>query len=101
MRLPLACKDLKDTNEAESVRTIRFVIDHGVNYLNLGYPHERLTRLASRALQDGRRQRIKIAASLPSLSIDSPQDFDRYLNQQLRWLDTDKIDFCLFGGLNR
>jgi predicted aldo/keto reductase-like oxidoreductase len=101
MRLPLACKELKDTNEAESVRTIRFVIDHGVNYLNLGYPHERLTRLASRALQDGRRQRIKIAASLPSLSIDSPQDFDRYLNQQLRWLDTDKIDFCLFGGLNR
>jgi predicted aldo/keto reductase-like oxidoreductase len=101
MRLPLAHEDLRDISEAKSVRTIRFAIDHGVNYLNLGYPHKHLTRLISRALQDGYRQKIKIAASLPSLFINSSQNFDRYLNEQLRWLGTDKIDFYLFGGLNR
>jgi len=101
MRLPLGHEDLKDINEAESVRTIRFAIDHGVNYLNLDYPHEHITNLISQALQDGYRKKIKIAASLPSLFINSSQDFDCYLNEQLRWLGMDKIEFCLFGGLNR
>ena len=101
MRLALADEDLNDINEDQSIKIIRFAIDHGVNYLNLGYPDERLTRLISRALQDGYRQKIKIAASLPSHLINSSQDFDRCLNAQLGWLDTDRMDFCLFGGLNR
>jgi len=101
MRLPLADEDPKNIYEAESIKIIRLAIDHGINYLNLGYPHKRLTRLISQALQDGYRQKIKITASLPSLLINSSRDFDRYLNKQLGWLGTDKIDFYLLGGLNR
>ncbi|GAH81515.1 unnamed protein product, partial [marine sediment metagenome] len=91
---------------AESIKMLRYAIDHGVNYLDLGYPydmgrHERLTRLISQTLQDGYRQKVKLAASLPSLFINSPQDFDRHLNEQLRWLQTDRIDFYLLAGLNR
>jgi predicted aldo/keto reductase-like oxidoreductase len=101
MRLALADEDPKNINEAGSIKIIRFAIDHGVNYLNLGYLNERLIHLISRSLQDGYRQKIKIAASMPSLFIRSSRDLDRYLNEQLGWLGTDKIDFCLFGGLNR
>ncbi len=101
MRLPPADESPKNINEVESIKIIRLAIDHGVNYLNLGHFHERLARLISQALQDGYRQKIKIAASLPSLFTSSPQDFDRYLNEQLNWLGTDKIDFYLLGGLNR
>jgi len=106
MRLPLIDKAPANINEAESVKMIRYAIDHGVNYLDLGYPynmrqHERLTRLISQALKDGYRQKIKLAASLPSLFINSSLDFDRYLNEQLRWLQTDRIDFYLLGGLDR
>ena len=101
MRLPLADEDQKNINEAQSIKIIRFAIDHGVNYLNLDYPHERLAHLISQALQDGYRQKIKIAASLPSLLINSSRDFDRCLNTQLRWLGMDRVDFCLFGNLNR
>jgi len=106
MRLPLLDEDPANINEAEAIKMLRYAIDHGVNYLDLGYPydmrqHERLTRLLSQALQDGYRQKIKVAANLPSFLINSSRDFDRYLNEQLGWLQTDRIDFYLLGGLNR
>jgi predicted aldo/keto reductase-like oxidoreductase len=101
MRLPPADEDPKNIDEVESIEIIRFAIDHGVNYLDLGHSHKRLTPLISQALQDGYRQKIKITASLPSLFTSSPQDFDRYLNEQLNWIGTEKIDFYLLGVLNR
>ena len=106
MRLPLLKGDPAKIDEAEAVKMLRYAVDHGVNYLDLGYPydmaqHERLSRLLGRALEDGYRRKVKIAANLPSFLIDSPRDFDRYLNDCLEWLQTDRIDFFLFGGLNR
>ena len=106
MRLPLIDEDPAHINEAESIKMIRYAIDHGVNYLDLGYPyhmnqHERLTRMMSQALQDGYRQKTKVAANLPSFLINSSPDFDRCLNEQLQWLQMDSIDFYLLGKLNR
>jgi len=106
MRLPLIDEDPASINEAESIKMLRYAIDHGVNYLDLGNPygmsqHERRTCWLSRALQDGYRQKIKVAASLPSFFVSSSLDFDRYLNEQLGWLQTDRIDFYLLGGLNQ
>ncbi|MCK4862727.1 MAG: aldo/keto reductase [Dehalococcoidales bacterium] len=106
MRLPSLAGDPAGIDEDEVVRMLRYAIDHGVNYLDLGYPcdmewHERLARLLGRALKDGYRQKVKIAANLPSFLIDSPADFDRYLDDRLKWLQTGCIDFFLFGGLDR
>ncbi len=85
---------------------LRYAIDHGVNYLDLGCPYdlerqERLTSVVTGALEDGYRSRVKVAAGLPSLFIDSSADLDRYLNEQLKWLKADSVDFFLLGGLNR
>ena len=106
MRLPLIDEDPEKIDEAQSIRMVRYAIDQGVNYLDLGDPsrlfrHDRMGSLISRALQDGYRNRIKLAATLPSLFIHSSGDFDRTLNEQLRRLQMDRIDFCLLGGLNR
>ena len=101
MRLPLAKEDPKNINEAESVKIIRYAIDHGVNYLNLGYPHESLARLTSQALKGGYRQKVRITATLPSFLVKTPSEFESYLNKQLDWLGTDRVDFCLLGSLNR
>jgi predicted aldo/keto reductase-like oxidoreductase len=85
---------------------LRYAIDHGVNYLDLGYfydaaQREDSTRCIGRALQDGYRQKIKIAASLPAFLIESAADFERYLEDCLGWLQTDMLDFFLPAGLNR
>jgi predicted aldo/keto reductase-like oxidoreductase len=98
-RLPIA-------DEAESIGLVRYAIDHGVNYLDLGCPYdlerqERLSRVVTKALGNGYRQKIKIAASLPLLFINASADLDRYLNEQLGWLKIDAIDFFLLGSLNR
>jgi len=105
-RLPLINNDPANIDEVESVKMLRYAIDHGVNYLDLGSPfvmkgNERLSRLLREALQDGYRQKIKIAASLPSVLINPSYDFEHYLNELLKWLHTDKVDFFLLGGLNR
>jgi predicted aldo/keto reductase-like oxidoreductase len=98
MRLP--------SHDEEVVGMLRYAIDNGVNYLDIGYPydaawHERLTRLLGRALQDGYREKVKIAANLPASLIDSPADIERYLDSRLDWLQTGSMDFFLFGGLDR
>jgi predicted aldo/keto reductase-like oxidoreductase len=106
MRLPLIDKDLAYIDEAESIQMIRYAIDHGVNYLGLGYPCnmsqlKHLTHLVSQTLQDGYREKVKVAVTLPSFLVNSSSDFDRYLNEQLQWLQMGTIDFYLLGGLNR
>jgi predicted aldo/keto reductase-like oxidoreductase len=106
MQLPLIDEDPALINEAESIQMIRYAVDHGVNYLDSGHlydmkQYELKTHLVNQALQDGYRKKVKVAATLPSFLINSPQDFDRYLNEQLQWLHMDRIDFYLLGRLNR
>ena len=106
MSLPLTGDNPDEFNEPEIVQMIRYAIDHGVNYLDLGYPydlprHERRTRIIGRALKDGYRQRVRIAASIPLFHTRSSSDFAFHLNWQLEWLETEGVDFYLLGWLNR
>src|SRR4030042_196204 len=100
----LAQLPLKD--EEEPVKMLRYAIDRGVNFLDVGWPFalkrsERLSRILGEALQKAYHEKIKIAAPLPSLKINAPPDFDRYLDDLLKWLRADSIDFLILGGLNR
>ena len=106
MRLPSIDADAADIDEAASIKMIRYAIDKGVNYLDLGYPYdmrlaERQTDIVGRALQDGYQQKIKVTATLPASSLKTSKDFDRCLKTQLKGLKVDRIDFCLIGRLNR
>src|SRR4030042_2904922 len=106
MRLPLIDENPTHLNEVESIKMIRYAIDHGINYLYLVYPfdnrqNEFNSRLVSQALRDGYREKVKIAATIPFFLINSPSDFEHYLSKQLQWLQTDTIDFYLLGKLNR
>jgi uncharacterized protein len=106
MHLPSSGKATGEFDGPETIKIIRYAIDHGVNYLDLGLPydlsvHEKRSRLFGRALGDGYREKIKITATLPSLLIQQVSDCDRFLTQQLEWLQTGTIDFFLFGALDR
>ena len=102
MRLPLTGSDPANINEPESIRMIRYAIDHGVNYLDTAYPYHsgQSERVVGRTLQDGYRDRMKLATKLPARFVESARDFDRYFNEQLERLQTERIDFYLLHGLN-
>lgn len=105
-RLSLVEEDPTQINEAESIGMIRYAIDHGVNYLDLGFPYhmgrfKSLANMVSQVLQEGYREKVKIAVTLPFPFLKSPQDFDRFLNEQIQELKIERIDFFLLGRLNR
>ena len=90
-------------DEAESLRMVRHAIDNGVNYLDTAYVYHdgQSERLLATALQDGYREKVKLATKLPVWFVESAADFDRILNEQLQRLQTDHIDFYLLHALSR
>jgi predicted aldo/keto reductase-like oxidoreductase len=55
--------------------------------------------VVGRALLDGYRDRVNLATKLPGWLVESRDDMDRYLAEQLEKLRTDRIDFYLLHGL--
>jgi uncharacterized protein len=93
-------------DQSESIRMIRYAIEEGVNYVDLGFPwdmarQERIVRVVREALEGGYREKVRVALTVPARLPASPGDFDLYLNRQLGWLESETVDFCLLGRLNR
>jgi uncharacterized protein len=103
MRLPVLNRDQGQVDEPQVIQMIRYALDHGVNYIDSAYGYNRGASeiVIGKALQDGYRKKVKIATKLPCHDTNSSKDFDRILNDQLKKLQTDKIDFYLLHHLNR
>lgn len=109
MRLPLVRADAKfhvdddEIDEREATKLLRWAIDHGVNYVDTAYAYHagNSELFVGRALRDGYREKVHLATKLPSWLIRSREDMDRYLDEQLKKLQTDHIDFYLVHTLTR
>ena len=104
MRLPTSDGERLSPNivEEEAIPMIRRAIDSGVNYLDTAYPYHggQSEVIVGKALQDGYRERVRLATKLPVWEVQSAADFDRLLNEQLVKLQTDHIDFYLLHALS-
>lgn len=102
MRLPVLNNEFSNINQAEAIKMIRYAIDHGVNYLDsaYGYHDGNSEVVVGKALKDGYREKVRVATKLPCFLVSSYVDFDRLLNEQLKRLQTERIDFYLLHGLN-
>ena len=102
MRLPMipASDGKMMVDEDESIRMIRYGVDHGINYFDTAYLYHggKSEITLGKALLDGYRERVKIATKLPSSMYDDPQGC---IDEQMSKLQVDHIDVYLLHGLNK
>jgi len=98
MRLPTKRMRI---DEERATRQIRTAIDAGVNYIDTAVPYHggESERFLGRALADGYREKVKLATKLPPWGVKVREDMDQILDNQLRKLNTDHIDYYLLHGL--
>ena len=81
---------------------IHYAIDQGVNYFDTAYPYHagKSETVLGKAIK-GVRDKILIATKLPVRQVKVQDDFDRFLDEQLKRLDTNDVDVYLLHGLER
>lgn len=103
MRLPTLEPGKPAIDRERAIQLIRKGIDRGINYIDTAYPyHDKESEIVvGLALKDGYREKVMLATKCPVGYPDfSESDYDRYLNEQLKKLDVDYLDFYLFHGVN-
>jgi predicted aldo/keto reductase-like oxidoreductase len=103
MRFPTVDGDASKIDEAEATRMLHHAIDQGVNYFDTGVPYHggNSESFLGRALQGGYREKVRLATKLPSWEVESAEDFDRYLDEQLARLQVSHVDVYLLHALKR
>ncbi len=81
----------KDENEVE--KQIIYAIENGVNYFDTAYAYPNSEVILGRVLAKGYRDKVKIATKLPPYMIKKYEDLDKIFYEELRRLQTDRIDY--------
>lgn len=75
-------------------------VERGVNYLDTAYLYPGNEACVGEALQKlGLRDRVILATKLPHASCKKPGDFDRFFEEQLKRLKTDRVDYYLIHNV--
>lgn len=103
MRLPIIGKEQKNVDQTESIKLLRYAVDHGVNYIDTAYPyHDGSSEVVvGKALSPMYRRKVKVATKLPMFYVNKKDDLDRFFKEQQKRLNMEFIDFYLLHALNR
>jgi predicted aldo/keto reductase-like oxidoreductase len=112
MRLPTIDGQSHQIDENLSERLLKSGIERGVNYIDTAWPYHRDMRqpfeeggmsepFVGGFLKKGDRDKVFLATKLPSFFIKTRQEMDFYMNEQLKRLQTDYIDFYLVHNINQ
>jgi hypothetical protein len=103
MRLPVIDGKGGNIDQDKTDEMIHTAIEAGVNYFDTAYVyHDQMSEVAlGKSLQGGYREKVRIATKSPVWLIREPADFDRLLDEQLKRLQVDTIDFYLLHALNK
>ena len=90
-------------DEEKAISLIRQAIDGGVTYLDTAYIYLDKTSetVLGKALQDGYRDKVTIATKVPSEAVHNRAEMEALLDEELRKLQTDHIDFYLMHGIQK
>ena len=90
-------------DEQKAVSLIRKAIDGGVTYIDTAYVYLDKTSeiVLGKALQDGYREKVTIATKMPIHAVHDRASMEALLEEELKKLQTDHIDFYLMHGINR
>ena len=89
------------TDEQESIKMVRYALENGVNYFDTAYVYKYSEATVGKALNGGLREKIFLATKSPVGMFQKQEDFDFYLDESLKRLQTGYIDFYLLHGLNK
>ena len=90
-------------DEQKAVSLIRRAIDGGVTYIDTAWVYLDKTSeiVLGKALLDGYRDRVTIATKVPPDAVKCRADLEAILEEELRKLQTDHIDFYLMHAMNK
>ena len=90
-------------DEEKAISLIRRAIDGGTTYIDTAYVYlNKTSEIAlGKALRDGYRDRVTIATKMPAEAVKDRASMEALLDEELKKLQTDHIDFYLMHGINR
>ena len=102
MRLPVVDRQTGQIDEERASALVESAIANGVTYLDAGYPYHNgmCEPFVGRVLGAGLRDKVSLATKLPTWLVKAEADWERLLDEQLKRLATDRIDFYMFHGLS-
>jgi uncharacterized protein len=102
MRLPTVGGTPPRIDEEAATHLVHEAVRAGVNYLDTAWVYHggESEPLLGRALRGGLRERVQLATKCPVWEVEAEGDFERFLDQQLRKLETGRIDFYLLHALD-
>ncbi|MBP5082614.1 MAG: aldo/keto reductase [Methanomicrobium sp.] len=100
MRLPLNADG--SINEESASEIVHKLIDAGVNYIDTAYDYHfgESETFLGRALAGGYRDKVFLATKLPSWHVEKTEDMEKILDEQLKRLNTDRIDYYMLIALS-